>query len=129
MYCLGGGGTLSTKHPLLKKGLIKCFILGMVPRSRKIKGRRKCGKTSNSQNHENSRNIGHRNRTDHPEHRCQACGTKRSAILGQDFASDYQYHGRQQEAPRIAQTRLLYSAKASQRRDERPQDASSNHRY
>ena len=45
-----------------------------------------------------------------------------------DLASDYQYHGRQQEAPRIARTRLLYSAKASQRRDERPQDAWSHHR-
>ena len=45
-----------------------------------------------------------------------------------DLASDYQYHGRQQEASRIARIRLLYSEKASQRRDERPQDASSHHR-
>ena len=45
-----------------------------------------------------------------------------------DLASDYQYHGRQQEAPRIARTRLLYSAEASKRRDERPQDAWSHHR-
>ena len=34
-----------------------------------------------------------------------------------DLASDYRYRGRQQKAPRIARTRLLYSAKASQRRD------------
>ena len=45
-----------------------------------------------------------------------------------DLASDYQHHGRQQEAPRIARTRLLYSAKAIQPRDERPQDAWSHHR-
>ena len=35
---------------------------------------------------------------------------------------------RQQEAPRIARTRLLYSAKASQRRDKRPQHACSHDR-
>ena len=34
-----------------------------------------------------------------------------------DLASDFRYHGRQQEAPRIARTRLLCSAKASQRRE------------
>ena len=45
-----------------------------------------------------------------------------------NLASDYQYHGRQQEASPIARTRLLYSAKASPRRDERPQDVWSHHR-
>ena len=44
------------------------------------------------------------------------------------LASDYQYHGREQETPWITRTRLLYSAKAIQRRDERPQDAWSHHR-
>ena len=63
----------------------------------------------------------------------QRTGVKRVAptavqYWARDLASDYQYHGRQQEAPRIARTRPLYSAKASQRRDERPQDASSHHR-
>ena len=38
-----------------------------------------------------------------------------------DLTSDYRYHGRQQEAPGIAWTRLLYSAKASQRQDNRSQ--------
>ncbi|CAM9213006.1 unnamed protein product, partial [Ascophyllum nodosum] len=60
----------------------------------------------------------------------QGTGIKRVAptvvqYWARDFASDYRYHGRQQEAPRIARTRLLYSAKASQRRDKRPQDACS----
>ena len=64
----------------------------------------------------------------------QGTGVKRVASTAaerywaRDLASDYQYHGRQQEAPRIARTRLLYSAKAIQRRDERPQDAWSLHR-
>ena len=40
-----------------------------------------------------------------------------------NLASDYRYHGRLQEAPQIARTRLLYTAKASQRRDKRSQDA------
>ena len=63
----------------------------------------------------------------------QGTGVKRVASTAErywvrDLANDYQYHGRQQEAPRIARTRLLYSAKANQRRDERPQNAWSHHR-
>ena len=108
----------------------KCFrdLRDRFPRSRKIKGRRKSRKniflrTTKFLETPGSGTL----------HNVQGIGVKRVApttvqYCARDLASDCQYHGRQQEAPWITRTRLLYSTKASQRRDERPQDAWSHHR-
>ena len=72
--------------------------------------------------------LGQRNTSDRPGPGVKRVAPTAVQYWARDLASDYRYHGRQQEVPRIARTRLLYSAKASQRRDKRPQDACSHDR-
>ena len=77
-------------------------------RFRKIKGRRKSRTNSNSENYEIPRNIGQRKTSDRPGHRGVKCvAPKAVQYRARDLVNDDQYHGRQQEAPRIVRTRLL----------------------